>query len=66
MQSDVSFERRLRYQEMAIARLMCEMRLLRDENAELAAQLALARGGEPQTDREQFADAEDSRRSAAR
>ena len=43
MQSDVSFERRLRYQEMAIARLMCETRLLRDENAELVAQLESAR-----------------------
>lgn len=43
MQSDVSFERRLRYQEMAIARLMCEARLLRDENAQLAAQLAATR-----------------------
>ena len=43
MQSDVSFERRLRYQEMAITRLMCEVRLLRDENAELLAQLEAAR-----------------------
>lgn len=43
MQSDVSFERRLRYQDMAIARLMCEMRLLRDENAELRDQLEAAR-----------------------
>ena len=43
MQSDVSFERRLRYQDMAIARLLCETRLLRDENAELAAQLEMAR-----------------------
>jgi hypothetical protein len=42
MQSDVSFERRFRYQEMAIARLMCEARLLRDENAQLLAQLAQA------------------------
>jgi hypothetical protein len=42
MQSDVSFERRFRYQEMAIARLMCEARLLRDENAELLAQLEQA------------------------
>jgi hypothetical protein len=41
MQSDVSFERRLRYQEMAIARLMCEAQLLRDENAELVARLEL-------------------------
>ena len=39
MHSDVSFERRLRYQDMAIARLMCETRLLRDENAELVARL---------------------------
>jgi len=43
MSSDVSFERRLRYQDMAIARLMCETRLLRDQNAELAAQLESAR-----------------------
>jgi alkylation response protein AidB-like acyl-CoA dehydrogenase len=43
MQSDVSFERRVRYQEMAIARLMCETHLLCDENAELAAQLEMAR-----------------------
>ena len=42
MQSDVSFERRLRYQDMAIARLMCETRLLRDENAELLARLEKA------------------------
>jgi hypothetical protein len=42
MQSDVSFERRFRYQEMAIARLMCEARLLRDENAQLLAQLEQA------------------------
>lgn len=43
MQSDVSFERRLRYQDMAIARLMCEQHLLREENAELLAQLEAAR-----------------------
>ena len=43
MQSDVSFERRLRYQDMAIARLMGEQRLLREENAELLAQLEAAR-----------------------
>ena len=43
MQSDASFERRLRYQDLAIARLMCESRLLRDENAALLAQLAMAR-----------------------
>ena len=43
MQSDLSFERRLRYQEMAISRLMCEVRLLRDDNAELVAQLEAAR-----------------------
>jgi cell division septum initiation protein DivIVA len=43
MQSDVSFERRLRYQDMAIRRLMCEVRLLRDENADLSAQLEAAR-----------------------
>ena len=43
MQSDVSFERRFRYQEMAIARLMCEARLLRDQNADLLAQLERAR-----------------------
>jgi hypothetical protein len=42
MQSDVSFERRFRYQEMAIARLMCEAQLLRDENAQLLAQLEQA------------------------
>ena len=42
MQSDVSFERRFRYQEMAINRLMCEARLLRDENAQLLAQLEQA------------------------
>ncbi len=47
MQSDVSFERRLRYQDVAIARLMCETRLLRDENAALAAQLELARRPRP-------------------
>ena len=40
MRSDISFERRFRYQEMAIARLMCEVRLLRDENADLTARLA--------------------------
>ena len=43
MQSDLSFERRLRYQDMAIARLMCETRLLRDENARLIEQLDAAR-----------------------
>ena len=43
MPSDVSFERRLRYQDMAIARLMCETRLLRDENARLLDQLDAAR-----------------------
>ena len=42
MQSDLSFERRFRYQEMAINRLMCEARLLRDENAQLLAQLEQA------------------------
>ena len=42
MPSDVSFERRFRYQEMAINRLMCEARLLRDENAQLLAQLEQA------------------------
>ena len=47
MQSDVSFERRLRYQDMAIARLMCETRLLRDENAKLAEQLETARRPTP-------------------
>jgi len=47
MQSDVSFERRLRYQDMAIARLICETRLLRDQNAELAAQLEEARNPGP-------------------
>ena len=47
MQSDVSFERRLRQQEMAIARLMCEQRLLRDENAELLAQLEATRRPAP-------------------
>ena len=53
MQSDVSFERRFRYQEMAIARLMCEVRLLRDDNAELLAQLEAARhpGTAAQADR---------------
>ena len=39
MPSDVSFERRLRYQDVAIARLVCETRLLRDENARLREQL---------------------------
>ena len=43
MQSDLSFERRFRYQELAIARLMCEARLLRDQNADLLAQLEAAR-----------------------
>jgi len=43
MQSDVSFERRLRYQDMAIARLMAETHLLRDENARLVEQLEAAR-----------------------
>ena len=47
MPSDVSFERRLRYQDMAIARLMCEQRLLREENAELLAQLEAARSPGP-------------------
>ena len=47
MQSDVSFERRLRYQDMAIARLMCETRLLRDENAALLARLEMARKSGP-------------------
>ena len=42
MSSDVSFERRFRYQEMAIARLLCEARLLRDQNADLLAQLEAA------------------------
>ena len=42
MQSDVSFERRLRYQDMAIARLLCETRLLRDETAELRTRLDAA------------------------
>lgn len=43
MQSDVSFERRLRHQDMAIARLVGETRMLRDENAQLLAQLEAAR-----------------------
>ena len=43
MPSDVSFERRLRYQDMEIARLMCEQRRLREENAELLAQLEAVR-----------------------
>jgi hypothetical protein len=47
MPSDVSFERRLRYQDMAIARLMCETRLLRDENARLLDQLEAARRSRP-------------------
>ena len=47
MKSDVSFERRLRYQDKAIARLMCETRLLRDENAQLLAQLEAARQSGP-------------------
>ena len=47
MQSDLSFERRLRYQEMAINRLMCEARLLRDENAQLLAQLEQAGAPRP-------------------
>ena len=47
MPSDISFERRLRYQDMAIARLMCETRLLRDENARLQDQLEAARGPGP-------------------
>jgi hypothetical protein len=47
MKSDVSFERRLRYQEMAIARLMCETRLPRDKNAQLLAQLEVARNPGP-------------------
>ena len=47
MSSDVSFERRLRYQDMAIARLMSETHLLRDQNAELAAQLEAARNPAP-------------------
>ena len=54
MQSDVSFERRLRYQDMAIARLMCEQALLRDENAALLVQLEAARRPVPaaaETDR---------------
>ena len=42
MPSDVSFERRLRYQDMAIARLMCEAQILRDENAGLRARLEAA------------------------
>ena len=42
MPSEVSFERRFRYQEMAIARLLCEARLLRDQNADLLAQLEAA------------------------
>jgi hypothetical protein len=47
MRSDLSFERRLRYQDMAIARLMCEMRLLRDENARLLDQLEAERRPSP-------------------
>jgi hypothetical protein len=41
--SDVSVERRLRFQELAISRLMSETRLLRDENAWLLARLEAAR-----------------------
>ena len=52
MQSDVSFERRLRYQDMAIARLMCETRLLRDENAVLLARLEKARQSGPDANQE--------------
>jgi hypothetical protein len=47
MTSDVSFERRLRYQDLAIARLMRETRRLRDENAELREQLEAGRRPDP-------------------
>ena len=43
MPADVSLEQRCRDQEIAIARLMDEGQALRDENADLLAQLELAR-----------------------
>jgi anti-sigma regulatory factor (Ser/Thr protein kinase) len=43
MSSDVSLVRRYRDQETAIARLMTEAQTLRDENADLRAQLEAAR-----------------------
>jgi anti-sigma regulatory factor (Ser/Thr protein kinase) len=43
MQTDVSLEQRCRDQEIAIARLMEETQVLRDENADLFAQLEAAR-----------------------
>jgi hypothetical protein len=47
MQSDVSRARRLSHQDSAIARLLCETQLLRDENARLVDQLEAARRPEP-------------------
>ena len=43
MKADVSLEQRYRDQEIAIARLMDECQALRDENADLLAQLEVAR-----------------------
>ena len=43
MSTDVSLDQRCRDQEIAIARLMDEAQALRDENADLLAQLELAR-----------------------
>ena len=43
MTTDVSLDQRYRDQEIAIARLMDECQALRDENADLLAQLELAR-----------------------
>lgn len=43
MKADVSLQRRCRDQEIAIASLMVETQALRTENADLLAQLALAR-----------------------
>jgi len=43
MNSDVSLERRCRDQDIAIERLMLEAQALRDENADLLAQLEAAR-----------------------
>jgi anti-sigma regulatory factor (Ser/Thr protein kinase) len=43
MQSDLSLARRCRDQDVAIDRLMLETQALRDENADLLAQLAAAR-----------------------
>ena len=43
MTTDVSLHQRYRDQEIAIARLMAECQVLRDENADLVDQLELAR-----------------------